>query len=71
MLPLQPRTREVANSYGLSLESESLTVTDPVGYLDITALLAGCVDGLTDSGGLQKEAIFHGKPCVTLRDATE
>lgn len=71
VLPLHPRTREAANSYGLSLESESLIVTDPVGYLDMTALLAGCVDVLTDSGGLQKEAYFHGKPCVTMRDATE
>ena len=48
-----------------------LRVIDPVGYLDMTALLAGCRRTLTDSGGLQKESYFHRKPCVTLRDATE
>jgi UDP-GlcNAc3NAcA epimerase len=46
-------------------------VIDPVGYLDMIALLDGCVRVMTDSGGLQKEAYFFRKPCITLRDATE
>ena len=44
---------------------------DPVGYLDMVELLDGAVAVYTDSGGLQKEAHFHGKPYVTLRSETE
>jgi len=71
VLPLHPRTRKAARKFEQSLESEGLIVTDPVGYLDMAALLDGCSSVMTDSGGLQKEAYFYGKPCVTLRDATE
>ena len=43
----------------------------PVGYLEMVWLLSRCALVLTDSGGLQKEAYFHRKPCLTLRDETE
>jgi UDP-GlcNAc3NAcA epimerase len=69
VLPIHPRTRAAAARNGDDLSS--LRVIDPVGYLDMTALLDGCRRTLTDSGGLQKESYFHRKPCVTLRDATE
>lgn len=69
ILPLHPRTRAVAGSLGLDMDG--LTVIEPVGPIDMHRLLAGCVAVYTDSGGLQKEAYFHRKPCVTLRDATE
>ncbi|MGE3992777.1 non-hydrolyzing UDP-N-acetylglucosamine 2-epimerase [Pseudorhodoplanes sp.] len=69
LLPLHPRTRQAAERFGIDLSR--LRIIDPVGYLDMTALLANCRRVLTDSGGLQKEAYFHRKPCVTLRDATE
>jgi UDP-GlcNAc3NAcA epimerase len=69
VLPLHPRTRKAAASFGVNLSA--ITVVEPVGYLDMIALLDGCTGVLTDSGGLQKEAYFFRKPCVTLRDATE
>jgi UDP-GlcNAc3NAcA epimerase len=34
-------------------------------------LLEHCKQVVTDSGGLQKEAYFFGKPCITTRDETE
>lgn len=69
VLPLHPRTR-------LALQREALTVRainmiDPVGYLDMVALESHATVIATDSGGVQKEAYFHGVPCVTLRDETE
>lgn len=69
VLPLHPRTRNAAAALGVDLSS--ITMIEPVGYLDMMALLDGCTQVLTDSGGLQKEAYFFRKPCVTLRDATE
>lgn len=69
VLPLHPRTRIAAASYRLDLSG--ISMIEPVGYLDMMALLDACTQVLTDSGGLQKEAYFFRKPCITLRDATE
>jgi len=68
VLPLHPRTRAAIDRAGLSLE---VHVIDPVGYFEMVWLLNHCGLVLTDSGGVQKEAFFFGKACVTLRDQTE
>jgi UDP-N-acetylglucosamine 2-epimerase len=70
LLPLHPRTREAMRSARLAFGGD-VHVTDPVGYLEFTALLRGARALVTDSGGAQKEAYFHGIPCITLRDETE
>jgi UDP-GlcNAc3NAcA epimerase len=69
VLPVHPRIR--ARLAARAEEFPNIKMIDPVGYFDMHALLAGCEEVLTDSGGLQKEAYFHRKPCVTLRDETE
>jgi len=69
VLPLHPRTRMRAGQYGLTFEG--LRVIDPVGYTDMLALTRGARLVLTDSGGLQKEAYWLGRPCLTLRENTE
>ncbi|MCR6477496.1 UDP-N-acetylglucosamine 2-epimerase (non-hydrolyzing) [Variovorax sp. ZS18.2.2] len=68
VLPLHPRTREALKNAGLTLD---VTLIDPVGYLEMIVLLQRSALVLTDSGGVQKEAFFFGKPCVTLREQTE
>lgn len=68
VLPLHPRTRAILKDQNLKLD---IKVIDPVGYFDMLALLEGCSLVMTDSGGLQKEAYFFNKYCLTLRDQTE
>ena len=69
ILPLHPRTKQALLRH--KLELQRVTIIDPVGYFDMIALLDNCSAVFTDSGGLQKEAYFFKKPCVTLRDQTE
>ena len=70
LFPVHPRTRAALDLEGLELGTRVLTLP-PVGYLELTALAAQARVILTDSGGLQKEAYWHGVPCVTLRPSTE
>lgn len=70
ILPLHPRTRSKIADYGIATP-ENVWVIDPVGYLEMVWLEANCRLVATDSGGVQKEAYFFGKPCVTMRDETE
>lgn len=70
VLPLHPRTKKCLEEYAISIPS-GVYVVPPLSYFDILALLKKCSLVLTDSGGLQKEAFFFGKPCVVLRNQTE
>src|SRR4029077_9312214 len=49
----------------------NVTLAEPLGYSEFTALLCQAAVVLTDSGGVQKEAYLAGRPCVTLRPSTE
>jgi len=70
VLPLHPRTKKLMAAAGITF-SDNVTVTGPVGYLEMLELEMKCAAIITDSGGVQKEAYFLEKPCVTLREQTE
>ncbi|MDC9581150.1 UDP-N-acetylglucosamine 2-epimerase (non-hydrolyzing) [Xenorhabdus sp. PR6a] len=68
VLPLHPRTNKMLKQHKLHLD---VHLIEPVGYLQMLWLLQNTNLVITDSGGLQKEAFFFKKPCVTVRDQTE
>lgn len=68
VLPLHPRTKKVTESLSLQLD---MLIIEPVGYLEMIWLLKNCDAVVSDSGGVQKEAFFFKKPCITMRDQTE
>tara|TARA_A200000113_G_C8867313_1_gene355222 strand:- start:1508 stop:2596 length:1089 start_codon:yes stop_codon:yes gene_type:complete len=72
VLPLHPRTRMRLNNFSLFEKLNSkIKIVDPLGFLDILALQKSASVIVTDSGGMQKEAFFQKKPCVTVRTETE
>lgn len=68
ILPLHPRTRKILKDNNVKLNFNPI---EPVGYFDVLELLKNCSILLTDSGGMQKEAYFFKKYCLTLRNETE
>lgn len=70
VFPVHPRTRKILSQQGLAFAAH-VRMLDPVGYFDMLRLEDACSFVMTDSGGVQKEAYFFGKPCITLRDSTE
>jgi len=74
VLPLHPRTRKCLEKMRVSCkdpQNSLVRFVDPVGYLDMVMLEKNARVIITDSGGVQKEAYFHGVPCVTVREETE
>ncbi|TNE72117.1 UDP-N-acetylglucosamine 2-epimerase (non-hydrolyzing) [bacterium] len=66
--PVHPRNKARLSSMNLP---KNLHLVEPQPYFNMITLLDSCETVLTDSGGLQKEAYWKGKPCITLRDETE
>jgi UDP-GlcNAc3NAcA epimerase len=70
VFPAHPRTRAALETGNASV-GERVVLTEPLGYLDFSALASQAGVIVTDSGGLQKEAYWYGVPCVTARPSTE
>lgn len=69
VLPLHPRfAGALARA---DIRFQHVRTLPPVGYLEMQGLLLRARGVITDSGGVQKEALFHGRRCLTIRDSTE
>lgn len=68
--PIHPRTKKRIEDFGIEIPS-NIIVLPPLGYLDMILLEKNAKSIITDSGGVQKEAFFHGVPCITVRNETE
>lgn len=75
VMPLHPRTRARLDALGpgpwQAGPASGLLLIDPVGYLDMTRLETAAAIILTDSGGVQREAFFHGVPAIVFRPHSE
>lgn len=73
VFPVHPRTQKLLTSLKLTeqLKTKGVIIIDPVGYFEMLDLIHDCEMVVTDSGGLQVEAFFAHKPCLTIRRSTE
>lgn len=72
IFPVHPRTAKVIHQPAAARALPAgLRCIEPLGYLDMLQLVQSARMVLTDSGGLQKEALFLDCPCITLREETE
>lgn len=70
IFPVHPRTRGALEKLDVQF-ADNVRVIEPVGYYDMMILEENARIIATDSGGVQREAYFMKKPCITLRDETE
>jgi UDP-N-acetylglucosamine 2-epimerase len=70
VFPVHPRTRKLLESHKIKIPT-NVKMIDPLGYTEFISLVNNSRLVLTDSGGLQEEAIILKKPCITLRHTTE
>lgn len=71
VLPLHPRSRRRAVSFGLGPLLDPLQVVDPLPYPEFLSLLAECALAVSDSGGVQEEVSVVKRPVVVVRNSTE
>jgi UDP-N-acetylglucosamine 2-epimerase (non-hydrolysing) len=69
VFPVHPRTRGRLNEWGI--DGGAVKLVEPVGYLEMIALVDSAHAVVTDSGGVQEETTALGVPCLTVRETTE
>lgn len=73
IFPMHPRTRSRIEAFGFASRNDlnGFRAVDPVGYIEMLALMQSARLVLTDSGGVQEETTAIQVPCLTLRENTE
>jgi UDP-N-acetylglucosamine 2-epimerase (non-hydrolysing) len=71
VFPVHPRTRARITEPQLAAAGTQLHLVEPMGYLEFLGLMQDARVLLTDSGGIQEEAMILSIPCITLRHNTE
>lgn len=71
IFPIHPRTRKMISQFQLDHMLKNLILINPVGYIEMLGLINNSTLVMTDSGGLQKEAIYNNKFCLIIRNETE
>lgn len=70
LFPVHPRVAGALDRAGLTF-GKGVKMLEPVGYLEMLVLQEAAALVMTDSGGVQKEALYAHTPCITLRNETE
>ncbi|MEZ5173986.1 MAG: UDP-N-acetylglucosamine 2-epimerase (non-hydrolyzing) [Bacteroidia bacterium] len=76
ILPVHPRTRKMMQelldeNVKKQIENSGIELIEPASFLEMIVLEKNAFMVITDSGGVQKEAYYFGKPCIILRPETE
>lgn len=66
--PVHPRNKQRAMRLKTAYGLKNIILAEPVGYLESACLVKNAKKIVTDSGGLQREAFYAGKKCVTILD---
>ncbi|HIG93675.1 MAG: UDP-N-acetylglucosamine 2-epimerase [archaeon GW2011_AR9] len=70
IFPIHPRTKKALQEYKITLNPK-IRVLEPQPYLTFLGLLSSCLFCMSDSGGIQEEALVCNKPCLIVRNETE
>jgi UDP-N-acetylglucosamine 2-epimerase (non-hydrolysing) len=71
LFPIHPRTRNSLQNMPDVIISNSVMLSDPIGYIEFLCLQSKARLVITDSGGIQEETTYLGTPCLTVRENTE